>query len=147
MASYYGLAVQVDRFLVGDSFLLKRSVVDKIGVMDIGYRHFFGDIDYGLRAQRAGFKLVCAKGAWLYHEGSGHARDPHTGKKDSRDEIVQLTADAVTRFCQKWDPSLPLERQSAETLDYERLRDLQSADLVEYNPPLVIDPTIVQILE
>ena len=36
---------------------------------------YFGDIDYGVRAHLAGFKLVCAKGAWLFHE-TGHADPP-----------------------------------------------------------------------
>jgi GT2 family glycosyltransferase len=71
---YYGPDVVEDRFLIGDSFLVKRAVIDRIGVMDTTYRHLLGDVDFGLRVQRAGFKLVCAKGAWLHHEGSGHTK-------------------------------------------------------------------------
>src|SRR5687768_17643973 len=38
----------------------------------------------GLRLQRAGFKMVCAKGAWLWHEGAGAYKD----------QAVQTGADA-----------------------------------------------------
>jgi GT2 family glycosyltransferase len=64
-----------DELLSGDAILLKRElVVEKIGVLDLRFFGYFGDIDYGMRAQLAGFKLVCAKGAWLYHEGGGHLK-------------------------------------------------------------------------
>ena len=60
-----------DQVLSGDAILLKRSLIERIGVLDLRFFGYFGDIDYGVRAHLAGFKLVCAKGAWLHHEGPG----------------------------------------------------------------------------
>src|SRR5262249_41100383 len=64
-----GLASTEDRELSADAVLIKRSVIERIGVMDLRFFGYFGDIDYGMRAHAAGFKLVCAKGAWLFHKG------------------------------------------------------------------------------
>jgi GT2 family glycosyltransferase len=63
-----------DHLLSGDAILLKRALVERIGVLDLRFFGYFGDLDYGIRAELAGFKLVCAKGAWLYHEGGGHLK-------------------------------------------------------------------------
>src|SRR4051812_11584773 len=68
VSAYWGLHAVEDNLLTGDSMLIKREVFDKIGVFDSRYFGYFGDIDFGLRVQRAGFKMVCAKGAWLWHE-------------------------------------------------------------------------------
>src|SRR5207247_857064 len=82
VAQCQGLQWVEDRLLTGDVMLIQRAVLDKIGVMDPRYFGYFGDIDFGLRAQRAGFLLVCAKGAWLLHEGAGYYQDEiaRTGK-------------------------------------------------------------------
>ena len=61
-ARYYQQESAALRFLIGDSFLVKRAVIDRIGVMDVGFVHLFGDLDYGVRAQRAGYQIVCARG-------------------------------------------------------------------------------------
>ena len=54
VAAYHGDEIVEDRFLVGDSFLVKRSVIEKIGVMDLRYQHLFGDLDFGVRAPGPG---------------------------------------------------------------------------------------------
>jgi 2,4-dienoyl-CoA reductase-like NADH-dependent reductase (Old Yellow Enzyme family) len=41
-------------------------------VPDLRFFGYFGDVGFGLRAHLAGFKLVCAKGAWLWHRRAGH---------------------------------------------------------------------------
>lgn len=54
----------------GCCMLIKRPVIEKIGVQDDTL--FFGidDVDYSLRAARQGFKNVLALDAEIYHEGS-----------------------------------------------------------------------------
>ena len=69
-----GLAFTEDQVLSGDSILVKRAVLERIGVMDTQFFGYFGDVDFGLRCHLAGFKLICAKGAWLRHEGAGHIK-------------------------------------------------------------------------
>lgn len=46
----------------GNFVLVHRSVVDKIGFLDNRFTHYFGDIDYGLTAAKAGCGLWVAPG-------------------------------------------------------------------------------------
>jgi GT2 family glycosyltransferase len=54
----------------GCCMLIKRAVIEKVGVQDDML--FFGidDVDYSLRAARQGFKNVLSLDAEIYHEGS-----------------------------------------------------------------------------
>ena len=45
----------LDGWMNGNLVLVPREVYEKIGPIFNGYRHGYGDIDYGLRAARAGF--------------------------------------------------------------------------------------------
>ena len=104
--SVTGCTFVEDQVLSGDAILIKRAVVDKIGVLDLRFFGYFGDVDYGMRAHLAGFKLVCAKGAWLFHEGSGHVR--HEIVKhgitydEARDRRMALVETAYREFRRKW---------------------------------------------
>ena len=46
----------------GNCVLIPKSVVDVIGNLDKAFVHAMGDIDYGLRAKRAGFLVVAMAG-------------------------------------------------------------------------------------
>ena len=100
-----------DELLSGDAILVKRSLVEAIGVLDLRFFGYFGDIDYGMRAHLAGFKLICAKGAWLFHEGSGHLRH-EMGRgtltfEQARDTRYALVENAYQEFRKKWDLATP----------------------------------------
>ncbi|MBM3898282.1 MAG: glycosyltransferase family 2 protein [Thaumarchaeota archaeon] len=59
----------------GACFILKRSLVDGIGLLDERYSPaYFEDVDYGLRARKAGFKLVHDGEVSIIHVGSATAR-------------------------------------------------------------------------
>ncbi len=100
-----------DNVLSGDAILIKRELVDAIGVLDLGFFGYFGDIDYGMRAHLAGFRLVCAKGAWLLHEGSGHlVREMNKGTitfDQARDSRYALVEEAYRVFRKKWNVETP----------------------------------------
>ena len=100
-----------DRVLSGDAILVKRSLVERIGVLDLRFFGYFGDIDYGMRAHLAGFKLVCAKGAWLFHEGSGHVRHEIMKQaltyEQARDRRMALVETAYQEFRKKWSIRSP----------------------------------------
>jgi len=110
-SSINGLAFAEDNVLSGDAVLISRSLIERIGVLDLRFFGYFGDIDYGLRAHLAGFKLVCAKGAWLWHKGAGHVKAEAAKKKQDlsilHTERMKLVEDAYQAFRQKWDASLP----------------------------------------
>jgi GT2 family glycosyltransferase len=95
-----------DKLLSGDAVLLKRSLIERIGVLDLRFFGYFGDVDYGVRAHLAGFKLVCAKGAWLFHLGAGHVKYEAPAEaafreaKKRRETLVQA---GYQEFRKKWD--------------------------------------------
>ena len=45
-------------FMNGNVVLIPRMIVDSIGILDPIYQHDLGDVDYGLRAIKAGFDVV-----------------------------------------------------------------------------------------
>lgn len=99
------------RFFSGDAVLVKRALIDRIGVMDIGLFGYYGDVDYGIRAKLAGFDLVCAKGAWLYHLGGGHMvreMEKSGGSfHEHKAKRMNLVRDAFRVFRAKWNLPLP----------------------------------------
>jgi len=46
----------------GNCTLIPRAVVQKLGNLDPAFHHSFGDMDYGFRANRAGYKVYLAPG-------------------------------------------------------------------------------------
>lgn len=125
VARYHGLAYTEDRLFSGDAVLIARRAVERLGGFDPQFFGYYSDFDYGLRAQRAGFRLVCAKGAWLHHEGAGHVKDESAREQLSwevvaarRNELIQ--ADWL-KFRKKWDPSAP-ESHRGVLYDFAALR-------------------------
>ena len=53
---------------IGFSYLIKREVINKIGILKIGYGlGNFEDTEYCIRAFRNGYKSVFAQGAYVWH--------------------------------------------------------------------------------
>jgi GT2 family glycosyltransferase len=46
----------------GNFALIPAEIVEVLGILDEAYHHHMGDVDYGLRATRAGFKVIMAPG-------------------------------------------------------------------------------------
>jgi GT2 family glycosyltransferase len=149
VANTYGLTVADDLVLVGDSMLIQRPVLEKIGVMDQRFVGFLGDFDFGFRAQRAGFRVVTAKGAWLHHLGGGAVgADVSAGRVRPEkviDGMSQLES-AYKAFREKWP--VPLPPTFAE-LKAEHLSAIQTCPLppgADFVSPVSVDPAICQIL-
>ena len=58
----------------GCCFLIKRTVVEKIGVLDPDYFAYYEETDYCLRALRAGFKIMVVKEVSMKHFDGGSAK-------------------------------------------------------------------------
>jgi GT2 family glycosyltransferase len=70
----HGLSIRLDRVLPdpsravpcdtmnGNFVLIPAAVANAIGNIEKKFRHQFGDVDYGLRAKRAGFQVLVAPG-------------------------------------------------------------------------------------
>lgn len=149
ISKYHGFHYVQDKLLSGDAILIKRSLIDKIGVADPRFFGYFGDVDYGIRACRAGFKLVCAKGAWLHHEGAGHVKHESVTEKvdlrqkhQSRMEMVQA---AYAKFREKWGISIPEIYSGLSALDFDKLIQ-QKVSFSEYEAPISLNSQLCEVL-
>lgn len=61
----------------GSVMAIKKEVLAKIGFFDEGIFMYGEDVDYCLRAQRAGFKIGWTNEAEIIHLGGGSSTDPH----------------------------------------------------------------------
>ena len=149
VSEYAGLQWVEDAMLTGDSMLITRAAIEKVGIYDPRYFGHFGDIDYGLRLQRAGFKMVCAKGAWVWHEGAGayKSQQAQTGEDYSAIHArrMQTVNDAYVQFREKWDASMPAAYPGAASLDFARLRGLPPLAGGEFQPTITPDASICEV--
>ena len=149
VAAYRGLAVEEPAVFVGDAMLITRDAIDRIGVFDTRFFGFMADIDYGVRARRAGLRVVTALGAWLYHEGSGFRKstmaDAGAEAESRLVQQIQLdTAAACEIFRQKWDLTLPAHFKQLDGPHLARLMRMPiSFDLRQ--PPIDIDPQVCEV--
>ena len=58
-------------YITGTALLVKRAVLEKAGMMDEDYFHYFDDFDWGVRTRKAGYRLLMAPEAAIYHKGAG----------------------------------------------------------------------------
>jgi len=51
-----------------EGFLVRREVIDAVGLPDPAFFIFYDDVDFAIRAQRAGFAIVCLRDAVLVRQ-------------------------------------------------------------------------------
>ncbi len=61
-------------YLCGASLLIRRGLLEDIGLFDEGFFFFFEDADFSLRAQRRGWRLAVAQDVRVEHRGSATIR-------------------------------------------------------------------------
>lgn len=150
MARTRGLEHSEDTILSGDAVLIRREVIERIGVLDRRFFGYFGDPDYGLRARRAGFKLVCAKGAWLKHYGQGHIKAEVQKHREAPTDADQrrraLVVKAWGEFRAKWDPTLPPEFVNTDQVDWQKLLHVPAPGGSDFVAPVAADPALARVL-
>ncbi len=57
-------------YVTGTALLVKRAVLEEVGLMDEDYFCYFDDFDWGVKARKAGFKLLLEPRAVVHHKGS-----------------------------------------------------------------------------
>jgi len=62
--------LQTNQYIPGVAMLIHRDVFKEIGLFDERYFLYFEDVDFCIRAQKAGFKLVVAPKALIHHHPS-----------------------------------------------------------------------------
>ncbi len=61
---------EVVGFISGCCLMIKREVIEKIGLLDEDYFAFFEDLDWNIRAQEAGYQSVYVPLSVIWHKGS-----------------------------------------------------------------------------
>jgi GT2 family glycosyltransferase len=51
-----------------EGFMIRRAVVDAVGLPDASFFIFYDDVDFAIRARRAGFPIVCLRDAVLVRQ-------------------------------------------------------------------------------
>jgi len=64
------------QFITGCSFVVRSSVIQKVGMLDEQYYLYLEDLDWSLRIQRAGWKTMYAPGSILWHINAGSSGRP-----------------------------------------------------------------------
>ncbi len=63
-------------FVEGCCMLIKRSVIEHIGLLDDQYFAYWEETDFCLRANRSGFKVMVVPESRIYHKGGGSSIGP-----------------------------------------------------------------------
>jgi GT2 family glycosyltransferase len=81
-------------YLVGCALLLKRSLLEDVGLFDTGYHPiYYEDVDLCLRARRAGYRLLLIPSAHMWHKVSASG-----GGADSPRERYLMARNSVRFF-------------------------------------------------
>ncbi len=67
-------AMEVD-FITGCCLLIKKEVIDKIGLMSEEFFLYFEDSDWCLRALQAGYRCFYEPAAWIWHKVSSTTKE------------------------------------------------------------------------
>jgi hypothetical protein len=58
-------------FATGCSMLIKREVIEEVGILDKKYFLYLEDVDYSLRVKKKGYKIVFCPDSVVYHKNAG----------------------------------------------------------------------------
>jgi GT2 family glycosyltransferase len=70
--------IKVVKRITGCCMLIKREVIESNGLLDESYFAYFEDIEYCIRAKKAGYATMYAPGARVWHKG-GRSGDKSSG--------------------------------------------------------------------
>lgn len=73
-------------YITGCALLIKRQVVERIGLLDERFFLYWEDVDWGLRAKKAGFKSIIEPQSRIWHKVSASS-----GGMDSASRIYHKT--------------------------------------------------------
>ncbi|MEM4325881.1 MAG: glycosyltransferase family 2 protein [Candidatus Pacearchaeota archaeon] len=72
---YYGNEIKEVNWVMGASMLIKREVIEKIGLIDEGfYPAYYEETDFIFRAKKAGFKIFFSPKSIILHKVSGYLK-------------------------------------------------------------------------
>jgi GT2 family glycosyltransferase len=109
-----------ERFLVGDAFLATRPLIERIGAFDTRFVGYCADLDFGLRAQIAGFRVVLVRSAFAVHQEHVNIKYlPPDEQKKKLSLRFARASEALRVFLQKHE--IPLEGVNIYDIPWEPL--------------------------
>lgn len=87
----YGRVSDVD-FVTGCALLCKRAVLEQVGLLDERFFMYYEETEWAVRTKRAGFRIVHAPTAWVYHKIPLDARadQPYVSYYMTRNRLLFL---------------------------------------------------------
>lgn len=63
-------------FSTGCAMLIKKELIEKIGLLDKKYYMYFEDVDYSVRAKKAGFRILYQSKSFIWHKNASSSGKP-----------------------------------------------------------------------
>lgn len=63
-------STRIEKFITGCSMLIKKSVIEQIGLLDESFFAYFEDVAYCLKSGKNGYSCACAPQSKIYHKVS-----------------------------------------------------------------------------
>jgi len=87
--------------------VLRRAMIDKIGLIDEGFNFWFTDDEYCFRARKAGWRIGVNLGSFIYHLGDITAKTIHTKNTKYQEDKERYCR--ITGRQGDWQPGRRLE--------------------------------------
>lgn len=71
---------EFEGYITGASFLIKREIIDKVGLWDENFFMSVEDVEYSVRIKKAGYEIYACFGSRIYHKDGASAKT----KKENR---------------------------------------------------------------
>jgi GT2 family glycosyltransferase len=122
--------------------MLKRALIDTIGVLDEGYvRGNFEDDDYCFRAIMAGYKLGIVKNAFVYHRGSASFKANNMDYVQHFEENRTRFFTKVTRIASKL-PLFPVQVNITDVHVSVILRTVNRPEMLKHALNSLVNQTV-----
>jgi GT2 family glycosyltransferase len=109
-----------ERYLVGDAFLVTRALLQRIGTFDTRFVGYCADLDFGLRAQIAGYRVVLVPAAFAVHEENVNITYLPAQARELKIALrMARAAEALRLFLEKY--RLPAQAANVNQLPWETL--------------------------
>jgi GT2 family glycosyltransferase len=79
-------------YITGASMLLRRELLDDVGLLDEGFFVYFDDTDLSLRARRCGWRLAVAADSVVVHQGGATLGTPDRPRSEEMDRHLVRSA-------------------------------------------------------
>lgn len=77
-------------WITGCAFMIKSSVIKKVGLLDPAYFAYYEDVDWSLRIKTAGMELAVVPQSVIYHEAGASSKSKVAGKEGFLDARVHF---------------------------------------------------------